>query len=109
MATKKKTAPAPAGAETEESTKRIPAGQFLMDSGLLFEINRTMLHPLGLALYVNEGDLELHDCRDDAEGITYDPAQMAEGRAKYLQMMNAWGYEKQQERKKRLGFIVQER
>jgi hypothetical protein len=58
-------------------------GKFLVDSGLLFEINRRVLHPFGLALAIEFPDNEsaaklaaesenagfrLWDNRDDFEG-----------------------------------------
>jgi hypothetical protein len=94
--------------------KRIPAGKFLLDSGLLFEINRTSLHPLGLALeVVVDGDNvtigDLWDYRHDIEGMLYDPGTFASGRAKHLGMMAAWGYDAHQKRKAALGYIVQEK
>ena len=48
------------------------------DDGYLQELNRQFLHPLGLALYVNEredGQCELGgiaDYRDDPEGVIFD-------------------------------------
>jgi hypothetical protein len=92
---------------------RIPAGKFLYESGLLFEINRTILHPLGLALeVVVDGDNvtvgDLWDYREDEEGMLYDPATFAAGRAKHLGMMAKWGYEAHMKRKAALGYIVQE-
>jgi hypothetical protein len=94
--------------------KRIPAGKFLHESGLLFEINRTLLHPLGLALeVVVDGDSvtlgDLWDYRHDIEGMLYAPTAFAHGRAKHLGMMAAWGYDAHQKRKAALGFVVQEK
>jgi hypothetical protein len=37
-----------------EDNTRIPAGEFLLNTGLLFEINRKVLHPFGLALELVE-------------------------------------------------------
>lgn len=55
------------------------AAQLLLDSGLLGEINRAVLHPRGLALAVQMDDNDravgfsgLVDCRDDPEGIWFD-------------------------------------
>lgn len=54
------------------------AAKFLLEAGLLGEINRKVLHPLGLALIVKENldgtckfSNELLDCRDDFEGISF--------------------------------------
>lgn len=105
----------PVQKEVTREINRIPAGQFLLDSGLLFEINRTILHPLGLALEVQvnpDGPAEfgdLWDYRDDPEGMLYGPENFAAGRAKYYATMRAWGHTKREERRRRLGYVVQEK
>ena len=71
------------------------AAQLLLDSGLLGEINRTILGPRGLALVVSDNEDEatdmnprvvsfygLRDCRDDPEGITFSPELTVEVQAK---------------------------
>jgi len=63
------------------SIKYMDAKEFL-DGGLLFAVNREVLHPLGLALeVVIEDDGETHlggiwDYRDDPEGILFDEEKM---------------------------------
>lgn len=69
---------------------------FLVDSGLLFEINRRILHPLGLALSVevpdeNEADSTAEKCstsvldyRADPEGLIFEDEDLAKGRQKIL-------------------------
>jgi len=66
------------------ATKKLPAAQFLRESGLLFKINRTVLHPLGLALAIEQHDdgsltmsEDLLDCRD--EGIYFDEESISRG------------------------------
>ena len=61
------------------------AAKFLLDTGLLGEINRLVLHPRGLALAINAEDDgtvtfydELYDCRRDPEGIMMGPDLCAE-------------------------------
>jgi hypothetical protein len=91
--------------------------QFLVDSGLLFEINRTVLHPIGLALAVqideqkddNQGTIEIIDVRDDPEGMIFTEESYEHGVLKLKRYMeenrdNACT----QERFKRLGFVVQD-
>lgn len=85
-----------------------------LDSGLLFEINRTLLHPLGLALGVQVDDetdeAYAIDIRrsDDVEGIIFSEEQMHEGLVK-LNMFRAKGenLERYLQRRKALGYIVQ--
>lgn len=54
--------------------------KLLDESGLLFEINRTVLHPRGLAMYITLEDdgtpsktdsIGLLDWRDDPEGVIF--------------------------------------
>lgn len=95
--------------------KRIPAAKFLVDSGLLFEINRTILHPLGLALEVvleEDGTMkvgDLWDYRNDPEGMLYDAESFRDGMAKLETFMKEFGTAKLEQRKRELGFVVQER
>ena len=65
------------------------AAQLLIDSGLLGEINRAILHPRGLALGIQVDDNDravgfagLLDYRDDAEGIYFDDETCQELTAK---------------------------
>lgn len=68
--------------------KRHPAARLLVDSGLLFEINRKVLHPRGLALEViadDDGHLTmshfLQDYRDEG-GIEFGPESIERGEKK---------------------------
>ena len=95
--------------------KRIPAAEFLVNSGLLFEINRTLLHPLGMALEViveEDGSMRIEnlwDYRNDPEGMLYAPETFTDGRAKLTQFMAEFGTAKHEERQNTLGFLIQER
>jgi hypothetical protein len=68
--------------------KTIPAAKFLVDSGLLFEINRKVMHPRGLALEVILDDQkelkmsqELQDWRDEG-GIEFGEESIERGEKK---------------------------
>lgn len=56
---------------------RLPEPMKLMDTdefvefGYLQELNRSFLHPLGLALVVGSGLVGIWDCREDIEGIVF--------------------------------------
>ena len=96
-----------------ELIKRVPnPGVFLLETGLLYEINRTILHPLGLALEV-EIDKDgsrvggLWDFRDDPEGIIYGKKMLEAGEAKYMKYMKSVGVAKMKSREAALGFVVQ--
>lgn len=96
--------------------KYVPTpSKFLRDSGLLYEINRVVLHPLGLALAV-DGDsgagpnqvvasmFWLLDERDDPEGWVYEDT--SDGKAKRDKYYEE-NLKKLQERFAQLGFFVQ--
>jgi len=93
--------------------KRVGA-KFLLESGLLFQINRTFLHPLGLALEV-EIDKKtdevkfggIWDCRDEPKGILFSENAFKEGYRKWKKFSRQEGEKKITERLKQLGFIIQ--
>ena len=91
--------------------------QYLLDSGLLFEINRRVLHPFGLALAVQPGVTDvtgevtmarLWDYRADPEGIDYVPETFEDGLRKYNITAEAFKNDgKFETRRKALGYVVQ--
>jgi len=81
----------------------------LKESGLLQEINRRFLHPIGLALAVSVDDetgeydiAGLWDYRDDPEGIVFDgfDHELAEQVGDFID-------DKHRTRKELLGYVVQ--
>ena len=97
------------------------AAKFLRDNGLLFEINRKVLHPLGLALEVvcerdeQTGESKevlgfggLWDCRDDPEGVLFGSETFADGFGKYEKYMVETGGKNTKKRLETLGFLEQE-
>lgn len=91
------------------------AAAFLRDSGLIFEINRKILHPLGLALEVTINDDgteefgQLWDSRDDPEGFIYADDCYESGLKKFKAYMKERGNEALKSRMEKLGFLVQKR
>ena len=89
------------------------AAKFLRENGLLFEINRAILHPLGLALEIQVDDDGtetvggLWDYQDDPEGILYAPETYKSGEAKYNQFIRTKGGRVMESRHRVLGFAVQ--
>lgn len=86
----------------------------LREWGLLFEINRRVLHPLGLALQMTTNEKgeevfsdEIWDCREDPEGIYYEEDTFELGHEKLDRMMEEWGERKMQERYEALTFVLQ--
>lgn len=90
--------------------------RFLLDNGLLFEINRRVLHPLGLVLVTDidwEDDKKvlldgLYSADDDLEGIVFDPETFEEGRKRYQEFLERDGQTRLDAREQKLGFVVQE-
>lgn len=86
---------------------------FLIDSGLLFEINRQILHPLGLALQVtieDNGEASisgLMDCRSDPEGMAFEEETLAEGIRKLDAYMSEHGAKALESRYRALGYRIQ--
>lgn len=92
----------------------------LSELGLLIEINRQILHPLGLALEVAlipadpadhgqavpaQAVLRVQDHRDDPEGVYYGALEPAD--FDHVRAGQALLEAKAPERKRRLGFVVQ--
>lgn len=97
-----------------EVKKISQAAKFLLDNGLLFEINRKILHPVGLALEIDVNDKDkavfgpLWDCREDPEGIIYDEEVLADGFEKLNKFMEEHGNHRLETRKENLGYVIQE-
>jgi hypothetical protein len=90
--------------------------RYLLDNGLIFEINRKVLHPLGLAMFVEVDDDDnrlvkmggLYDAEEDPEGWIFDPETFEEGRSKYHKFLDEFGQAKLDQRQEKLGYIIQE-
>jgi hypothetical protein len=64
--------------------------QTFRDDGYLQEANRGFFHPLGLALELSsDGTLRVWDCRDDAEGIRFSDADLAEKATRLREISDA--------------------
>jgi len=96
--------------------------KFLLTSGLLFEINRRVLHPFGLSLAVNVEDQEgmlseedsivtlnssLINYSDDEEGIFFDDEALFEGTAKFRNFLRDFGEMRLKTRASKLGYTIQ--
>ena len=90
--------------------------RFMLDNGLVFEINRKVLHPLGLAMVV---DVDFKNRKklaitalvqtDDPEGFLYDPEGFEIGKEKYENFLLKEGQERLDARQAKYGFIEQDR
>jgi hypothetical protein len=85
---------------------------FLRDSGILFEINRQVLHPLGMELHLRPDDdggiggIDLEDNRGEADPICFTAEAFNEGRTRYEDYLAEHGRENIQKRR-RLGMVIQ--
>lgn len=90
--------------------KRIDIKEF-RESGLLAELNRTFLHPLGMALEITKEDDGteklggIWDCRDDPEGILFSVKHFPTEKCKNAQKIIK---EKHEQRMKVLGYVFQD-
>lgn len=86
--------------------------RFLVENGILFELNRQLLHPLGMQLKIQlaeQGDacrLELVDNRDSPTPITFSPEEYEQGREQYQRYMQEHGKANMQKRR-RVGAVIQ--
>ena len=89
--------------------------RYLLDNGLLFEINRKVLHPLGLALALEWKDNIAEDDpetvillkTDDPDGIVYEKSMFNDGNTKFENFLGREGGHKLAERLAILGFVEQ--
>lgn len=72
-------------------------GRFLCDSGLLFEINSKVLHPLGLSLAVQLDDndktvsFNIYDYRNSEGGVAFSKEALEIGLSKLKKYMETYG------------------
>ena len=86
--------------------------EFLRDSGILFEINRQVLHPLGLQMdFVRDDEgavtgIDLEDNRSNPDPICFSAEDFNEGRSRYEDYLAEKGRENIQKRR-RAGMVIQ--
>ena len=93
--------------------KNIPL-RSLADEGLLFEINRQVLHPLGLALAFvwngsdnGEPDSVVLKHTTDGEGFLFSSETFIDGATKFKDFMSRYGEERIEKRKTAVGYVRQ--
>ncbi len=97
----------------DPSVRKTLAAETLVESGLLFEINRRVLHPIGLALVVEKEGTGLRladwlvDCRDDPQGIVFDEEALLDGFRKLGAYMRESGFKSLAKRYNKLRFRCQ--
>ncbi len=90
---------------------------YLFDNGLIFEMNRTLLHPLGLALSIKTdpnivdgpNQVLVLSKTDDREGFLYNSEDFMSGAAKFSKFMKISGESTILSRHSALGYIRQTR
>ncbi len=87
--------------------------QYLIDAGILFEINRTLMHPFGLAMTVKKdssGKLvwdEIKDLRNTPQTCGFDIEKAKAGRKKHFSFLTEFGFAQLAKREEKLGYGVQ--
>ena len=87
--------------------------EFLVSTGLLFEINRRVLHPLGLALSLaigenNETVVKVWNGQAYLEGYEYTDETLKLGLEKLKKYFDDVGTNRTKQRESLLGYVVQE-
>jgi len=89
--------------------------RFLVDNGLLAEMNRQVLHPLGyeLVIDIDPDDRRrlavrgLNEVKNDPEGIIYDAETLEVNLRKYAEYLKREGQQRLDSRKLTLGYLIQ--
>lgn len=97
-----------------EAISKFP--KYLIDNGLIFEINRRILHPLGMAMVV---DIDRNNKRqlaitalfetEEQEGFLYDAESYVVGQEKYQKFLDKGGQERLNYRLAKYGFVEQDK
>jgi hypothetical protein len=96
-----------------EPIKNFP--KYMLDNGLLFEINRRVLHPLGLSMVIdldwtNKKKLAITALvqTEDYEGCLFDEEAFEVGESNYAKYLRKEGG-RLEERKNKFGFVEQDK
>lgn len=93
--------------DDDKREPKLPLKDF-MDQGCLATINRQILHPIGLALWVNiyTDEMGVYDYQDDPEGVRYDDEAVGVLKERVEAYASLW-QDKTPVRKKELGYVIQ--
>ncbi len=84
-------------------------GEVLFTTGLLFEINQKILHPVGKSIYYDPDEgLRVVNHTNDPEATIFDKFTFNMGKNKLLKFMRTEGKEAMRLRQEKLGFVVQQ-
>ena len=88
------------------NVRKLPI-QFLKENGLLFEVNRAILHPVGLTLQVGEdGSVELLQT-DDPAGMVFTQEEFQRGESALREYLEREGASKMASRRAFLQYVHQ--
>jgi len=81
---------------------------FLKESGIIFQINRHILHPLGFCISAEGDTLVVEDHSDEnPAGLKFSDQEFERGSALFLEYMREYGLRRMKLRVEKFGFIVQ--
>ena len=80
---------------------------YLFQSGLLGEINRTILNLVGFSMKVEGNLLKLQDVRNEPYTSVYTKEELKQEKEKLQKFMSEFGYKQLEKRRKKLGYATQ--
>jgi len=85
---------------------------FILDSGLLFHLNHSVFHPLGIAMTIKVDDKGnkqwgFKDNRNEPESVVFDKNSLELGKLKLERFMREFGDKQISRRERRLGWGCQ--
>jgi len=86
-------------------SKRVPPRE-LSAAGILFQINRQILHPLGMELTMVDDHLFVDRCAE-AEGLVFSEQELIDGMNNFTQYMRTTGLPIVKQRVAKYKFVVQ--
>lgn len=96
---------------TDWTNKELDAA-YLLESGILFEINRAILHPFGISLMVKKSEdgktnLSLRDNRKSPESCLFPKVVYENGHQKLRNFVREFGHSQMKRRDRLLGWSSQ--
>lgn len=93
---------------TARQINKTEAGHYLYVTGLLFEINRSVMHPLGQSLTWSPDDgIGILDFSKMPERAVFDVVDYSRGSSKFKNYLTTKGNQVMKLRKQILGFVTQ--
>ncbi len=80
---------------------------FLLNSGLIFEINRATLHPFGIGLGVVDNKIVLVDNRKSPDKMKFDTNTYEKCYKKLHKFMETFGNEQLEKKRDKIGYAFQ--